>query len=238
MARVLRYTMAKSRRRHVNTDTREIPLFSIAEASFCLRIPATTIRQWIWGRPFETKDGRTKFSAPIMSAADTKHGLLSFVNLAEAHVLQATRDHGIPMDAVRDALTYVEKQTGSPHPLVTEDFYVHGKGLFIKRLSEILNASKHGQIAFDWLDECLERLVRDSDGLPYRLFPLRLNPERRVMVDLNIGSAQPVVTGTGILAEVLHGRFHSGESFSELAKDYGVDERSIEHAVRYIDAAA
>lgn len=214
-------SLVKMSKRRTPQDEREQPLFNIADAAFYLGIRATTLRQWVWGRPYQSS-GVTKFSSPLIKAADPRRGFLSFVNLAEAHVLQATRDREIAMPDVRTALTYIERQTGSKHPLITEEFFTAGKNLFIKRLQQIVNASKDGQIALDFLDSYLERVIRDDSGLPYRLFPMRANPERRVMVDLFIASAQPTIADTGILAEVIHGRFHSGETIAELAIDYDV----------------
>jgi uncharacterized protein (DUF433 family) len=219
-------------------DQRMIPLFRISEAAHYVNIPESTLTQWVYGRKFPTRSGQIQWSKRLIQAADERRGLLSFVNLAEAHVLQATRERDIPMKSVRAAIDYVVEQTGSNHPLVTQEFYTFGKSLFLRKLNEIVNASMSGQLALEWLDPYLERLVRDDTGLPYRVFPMQENPESLIMLDLRLGSGQPVITGTGILAEVICGRFETGETAAELAADYNIDERAVEHAVRYIKAAA
>lgn len=227
------------RRKTQPTDLREVPMYHLAEAAYYVNVPETTLSQWFYGRKFRGSDGRVRWSEPLIEPADIKRGLLSFANLAEAHVLQATRDRHIPMDNVRSALRYVRERSHDRHPLISQEFYTHQKDLFIKRLAEIINASKGGQIAFDLLDPYLDRLVRDSSGLPFRLFPMRANPERNVMCDLHIASGQPVLTDTGILAQVVFDRNKAGESSEELAADYGVSQRAVEHAIQYIaDAAA
>jgi uncharacterized protein (DUF433 family) len=142
------------------------------------------------------------------------------------------------MQSVREALQYVSQRTTALHPLIAEDFYTAGKDLFIKVLSEIVNASKYGQIEMEFLDPYLKRLVRDEYGLLYRLFPMRANDELRVMLDLKIASGQPVITDTGVLAQVLYERNQAGETSDDLASDYGLEQRAVEHAIRYFEAAA
>ena len=216
-------------------DVRELPIYSVTEAAFYIGIPVSTLRAWTRGRRYKVGK-KVHWFRPLIQPADPATGRLSFANVAEAHVLQATRERSVPLSGVRDSLEYLRQQVDSAHPLITQEFFTHQKELFIKQL-RIVNVSRFGQLALDFLDPYLDRLVRDKSGLPFRLFPMRANPERRVMLDLNIASGQPVLTGTGILAEVLYGRFKAGESTIELAADYGVDERTIEDAVRYVEAA-
>jgi uncharacterized protein (DUF433 family) len=219
-------------------DPREVPMYEVAVAASYVGIPASTLRTWVFGRPFPVAD-RLHWSDRLIEPADEKRRLLSFANLAEAHILQATREHRIPVKKVRTALDYLRDQApGIRHPLLTEDFYAFQKDLFIKRLQEIVNVGRGGQLALDFLDSYLERLVRDESGLPFRFFPMRQNRDRHVMVDMHISSGQPVLAETGILAEILHGRNIAGESAEEIARDYGLDERSVIDAIRYIAAAA
>jgi uncharacterized protein (DUF433 family) len=239
-SKIIPHPSMVKRRLTIVRDIREAPMYAIGSAAFYLNIASTTLDQWFYGRKYRTRDGRTGWSDPLIEPADKKRGLLSFANMAEAHVLQATRDKRIPMLNVREALTWARRQWPTvPHPLITRDFHTHGKYLFVKTLSEIINASKGGQVEMgDFLDPYLERLVRDESGLPFRLFPMRNNPSSNVMLDLHIASGQPVITDTGILAQVLYERNGAGETEDELARDYGLDKRTVEDAIRYIEAAA
>ena len=79
-----------------NTDPRESPVYSMAEAARYLRLAPATLRSWILGRPYPKHAG-AGFSHPLISIVDRKDQLLSFTNLVEAHVLAALRaDHGLP----------------------------------------------------------------------------------------------------------------------------------------------
>jgi len=62
-----------------------------------LRVPLATLRSWVRGRYYPTERGQ-KFFKPIIELPDSKLASLSFVNLVEAHVLDAIRrEHKIPL---------------------------------------------------------------------------------------------------------------------------------------------
>src|SRR5690348_2974720 len=85
-------------------DSRELPLYTVREAATYLGVQSTTLSTWIFGRHYATKAGR-QFWEPVIIPADAKFGLLSFFNLAEAHILAATRyKFKVPFNAVRAAI--------------------------------------------------------------------------------------------------------------------------------------
>src|SRR2546426_12555661 len=91
-------------------DPRESPVYSISEAAHYLRVPQATLRSWVVGRYYPTVHGK-KFFKPIIDLADKVHHLLSFMDLVEAHVLDAIRrEHGVSLSKVRIALNYLKKR--------------------------------------------------------------------------------------------------------------------------------
>src|SRR5581483_804266 len=85
-------------------DLRNLPAYSIREAARYLGIPVTTLKSWVMGRPYPSGTG-TRFFAPIIHIPDRNQNLLSFINLVEAHVLNATRKyHNVPLKNIRKAL--------------------------------------------------------------------------------------------------------------------------------------
>lgn len=217
------------------SDPREVPLYNLTEASLYLRIPTSTLRSWTRGRAYPTRHG-SKFFEPLIELADEAAGLMSFANLAEAHVLQATRDKNIPVPRVRAALDYVQQHWPSRHPLITADFHHFGKELFLKQIeSDPINASRLGQLGMKpILDELLERLERDSTGYPIRIFPIKT---QRLVLDIHVASGQPVIRGTRIQARNLWSRRMAGDSVPKLAASYGLSEGDVEEAIRHFNAA-
>jgi hypothetical protein len=110
----------KTDKPHNGRDLRAVPAYGINEAAHYLGIPKATLRSWVLGRHYPTETGK-RFFRPIIEFPDKEQRLLSFVNLVEAHVLDAIRRaHGIALWRVRKAIDYLKKQLGSSHPLAEQ----------------------------------------------------------------------------------------------------------------------
>lgn len=217
-------------------DIREVPSYTLQEASHYLRIPVTTLRSWIRGRRYPVKEGQRDFK-PLIATPD-RSPLLSFINLVEAHVLSAIRkDHRVPLVSVRKALDYLSRQYPSKHPLADHLFETDGVDLFVRKYGRLENISKDGQLAMaDILHAYLRRIERDPSGLPIKLYPFTRNRQleepKAVVIDPTISFGRPVVSGTGIATQVIAERYKAGESTEELAEDYGLSTSQIEEAIR------
>jgi uncharacterized protein (DUF433 family) len=221
-------------------DPRETPRYSISEGALFIHLPEKTLRSWVSGRSFPTIRGE-KHSPPIIVPADPQTGSLSFYNLIEAHILKSTRQRDeVPMKAIRDALDNVAEAYPSPHPLITQEFLTDGRFLFVKRLNDLINATKMGQLGIEpILKDYLNRIDRDSLGKPVTLYPfIPTRPtSRSVSIKYSVSSGAPVITGTGVLVSVIWGRKQAGDTLAELAADYEIDQAKIEDAIEYLDAA-
>ena len=221
----------------LRNDPRELPAYSIPEGAHYLRIPVATLRSWVLGRYYPTESG-PRFFEPIIDLPDQHRGVLSFINLVEAHVLAAIRrKHRLPLPQVRQALHYVEKQFPSKHPLADQRFETDGLNLFVQKWGQLINISQYGQLAIRRLLEAhLRRIERDRDGLPTRLYPFtrKFEPEepRVVVIDPFVSFGRPVIVGTGIPTAVVAERYKAGETIDELAQDYGYQRLGIEEAIR------
>jgi uncharacterized protein (DUF433 family) len=210
-------------------DVREFPRYSISEAAFYVRIPATTLHAWTQGQDYMASTGVHRTFKPLIALADKENKLLSFYNLVEAHILRSTTERGVPFRNIRKALDYVHETIPGKHPLLTHDFETSGKELFIQHLGATINATAHGQVAMrEILDKYLTLIPRDAYGLPLKVFPIH---SRRLAIDPLFSSGKPVVKDRGITASVLWGRNKSGESELEIAKDYGLTEIEVKEAI-------
>jgi uncharacterized protein (DUF433 family) len=84
----------------------------------------------------------------------------------------------------------------------------------------------------------LERIERDSKGLPLRLYPFTrpvdssgaaANP-KIVAVNPSVSFGRPSVGG--VATSIIWSRFLAGDSPAHLAEDYGLAPESIEEAIR------
>ncbi|MGH9747133.1 MAG: DUF433 domain-containing protein [Candidatus Acidiferrales bacterium] len=214
-------------------DLREFPRYGISEAAFYIRIPATTLLAWTRGQDYRTKQGAHRTFEPLIELADPDNKFLSFYNLVEAHMLRSTTERGVPLKNVRKALEYIRETLPGKHPLLMHDFEVSGKEVFIQHLGDTVNATRYGQLAMrKILEKHLRRIVRDTHGLPLKVFPIN---SRRLVIDPQFSSGKPIVKGRGIVASVLSGRKKTGETIPEIARDYGLTKLEVKQAIEDYD---
>lgn len=227
--------MPKKRLLRLVGDVREHPRYSVDEAAAYLHIPASTLKAWVRGQNYRSSGKHHVFRA-IISAADPANKLLSFYNLAEAHILRATRERDVPLKNVRSALDYIRKtMPRSPHPLLNYKLWTSGQDMFIEHLGSLINATAQGQVAMrEILTNYLKRIEWDVMGMPVQIFPVY---SKHIAINASLSSGKPVLKGTGIMVAMLSERRNSGETIRELAKDYGLDPLEIEEAIQEYAAA-
>jgi len=222
-------------------DPRNIPTYGIRESAHMLKIPPDTLTSWIRGRSYPTMHGTKRFH-PLITLPDDELPLLSFINLIEAHVLDAIRyKDKLPLDNVRDGVKHLREKYHSEHPLVEFEFQHDGVDLFIELASrDIVNVSRQGQLAMrEVVQAHLRRIARDAKGSAVALYPfLKREPHpteepKLVLIDPRISFGKPILVGVGVPTSVVVDRHQAGESIAELANDYGCEEEEIQKAIDY-----
>jgi uncharacterized protein (DUF433 family) len=214
-----------------------MPAYGILEAAHYLRIPIATLRSWIRGRYYPIEHGK-RFFKPLIELPNAKLLSLSFVNLVEAHILDAIRrEHNIALPKVRIALDYVKRHLGSQHPLANLKFETDGVDLLLTRYEQLISVSQAGQLAMkQMLAAHLRRVEHDAAGLAVRLYPFtrKRQPDepKIIVIDPFISFGRPTIIGTGIATSIVAERYKAGESIDELANDYGCERGYVEEAVR------
>ena len=215
-----------------------MPAYGISEAAHYLRIPLATLRSWVRGRFYPTEAGQKHFK-PIISLPDPKLAALSFVNLVEAHVLDAIRrEHQVPFPNVRSAVSYVQRQFGSKHPLAEQRFETDGVNLFVSRFEKLVSVSEPGQPAIrELIQAYLRRIEYDLSRFAVRLYPFTrkddLDQSKSVVIDPYISFGRPTIRDTGVSTSIIAERYQAGDSMEALADDYGFKGSQIEEALRF-----
>lgn len=214
----------------------ELPAYSIGDAARCLNLPTSTVRSWVLGRRYETAQGVTQ-AKPVIHVADRRAGHLSFVNLVEVHVLAAIRrHHRVRLPEIRKAVTYLERKLGTRHPLTEVQMMTDGTSLFVEKYGELINVSQEGQLAMKRVLELyLDRVERDPDDVPIRLFPFTKDDDdgRLIFIDPRVQFGRPCIAGTRVPALEVAERFRAGESTIEIADDFELTGEQVEAAIRY-----
>jgi uncharacterized protein (DUF433 family) len=227
-------------------DPRLLPIYSVREAAHYLRIPQNTLRSWIHGRYYPTKDGKRFFPPiiqppkPFFDDEEQKLLSLSFINLIEAHVLSAIRQvHGLPLYKARDSVTFLREKFGSEHPLADFDLETDRMNLFIRRFGEVLNVSQPRQLFMESIVKVfLQRIDRNAEGAPLRFYPFTRKEHftaqdpKLVVIDPYVAWGRAVLRDSGIPTSMIVQRFWAGDSIPHLADDYDRDAADIEEAIR------
>lgn len=217
-------------------DLRERPAYSIPVAAHYLQMPVATLRSWVLGRTYPTEAGARRFK-PLIALSQESPPLMSFHNLAEAHVLCAIRrEQRIGLGPIRKALDYVGRKFHSVHPLLDHRFETDGAALFVRHLGKLVDVSASGQeVMREVLDARLRRLERE-DLQVARLYPFtraaELASPRTVLIDPRVAFGRPVLASRGIATGIIAERYKAGESIDDLANDYGCPGSEIEEALR------
>jgi uncharacterized protein (DUF433 family) len=173
---------------------------------------------------------------PLIDLADKQGHLLSFVNLAEAHVLSACRrTHHIPLQNVRLALDFVSHEFRSDHPLIEQEFATDGVSLFVENLGLLRDATAHGQIVMREFAEHLKRLEREDDRV-IRLYPFTrpslADSPRSIFIDPRVSFGRPVLAKVRVPTTAIVERYLAGEAIEHLARDYDCETLDVQEAIR------
>ena len=215
-------------------DPRHVPLYSIPECARYLGLPVPTVRNWVSGND----------SDPLILPAGSDPTALSFINLVELHVMAALRrHHRVPMQRVRTAAEFLERELCVEHPLARRELSTDGFSVFTEHLDQLLNLSARGQLEMREVVQIYLRRVEhdDENGLAARLFPFTREDRQKaptlIVIDPSVSFGRPVVMGSGVRAEVIVDFFNAGETIADLANEYRLAPYQIEEAVRYALAA-
>jgi uncharacterized protein (DUF433 family) len=217
-------------------DPTRVPAYGIPEAAHYLGIPETTLSAWAFGQ----RMGNTRAFVPVIHVEDQTRRALSFVNLVEAHVLDALRNrHRVSLQKVRLALGYLSTNLPSDHPLADNQFATDGLDLFVEKYGELINVSRDGQLAMkEVLAAYLSRIERNAVGHAIKLFPftrntrLGLEQPKTVVINPKVSFGRPILAGTSIPTAVIADRYKAGDAIAVLAEDYHRSALEIEEAIR------
>ncbi len=224
------------------SDLRNSPAYTLAEAARYLKLAPATLRSWVLGRRYPTAGGDGHFH-PLIRPASPQPPLLSFWNLIEAHVLRSLRtEHGVPVQALRQALAYAEKQLQIQRLLLRKELCTDAGEVFLDRYGQLINLSASGQLAMRRVFAAhLKRVEWDEWMFPVRLYPFLSadtpTPDHPIAIDPNISFGRPVVFRVGISTAAIAERIDAGEAVNDIAKDYELSPEEVEQAVLYERAA-
>lgn len=220
-------------------DPRLAPAYTVAEAARYLRMPAPTVRSWIVGRDYPTRDGRGRFK-PVVEIPDDPSHRLSFRNLIELAALRALRtEHEFKLSAVRTALDYARRKLKVSDLLASRDLHARPGELFLERYGQLISLNRAGQLGIQAVLRGLLRRIDWDGGNAVSFFPPPPNraEAKTLMINPRISFGRPVIARIGVTTSAVVDRVNAGEDPAEIAKDYGATGDEIMDALAYERAA-
>ena len=202
-------------------------LYSIAEAAQYLGLPYSTLQGWVnpgAGREaLVTSLGRKGYDASI-----------PFIGLAEAFVLQAARQAGVPRTRIRPGVEAVKAELGLEHALASELLFTDGAELLVRYAVEdddLEVARTRQRQLTETVRHQLRLITYAGDGYAARL-QLPGYGSADVIVDPSVAFGYPVVKGKGARVKDILDRFWAGEGLRAIANDFDLDEETAEALLR------
>lgn len=219
------------------------PRYAVPQAASFIERPTSTVRRWAIGNVRKHR-GVSRRDEPLIVVDGNVFDQfpLSFLNLLELRFLAAYRIR-VPLQSIRRALEFSASELGVDRPLLSLEFKVHGKSLFL-RFAEggsdayLMNASRRGQLAWpSALDDFIESVDYDErEHSAYRWWPLgRSTP---VIVDTLLNGGIPSTALSGVRTNAIAVHRSEGLEVPEIADDVGASEDEVRAALRFERVAA
>ena len=218
------------------------PLFTAMEVAQYVRIPPTTLRNWVRGYDYPIKRG-LRHSEPIVRSLDApgRQPRIPFIGLTEALVVSAFRRQGLPMTKIKTSLDAIEREIGVEHALANKSMYTAGErascGTTPKRAKTRRSRSwwdpSSGQRVFtEPVRQYLKLITYDSDLWPQKVY-LPGFALSKVVVDMRRGFGQPILERHRLRVQDITDRWYYGrDTIEEIAADLELNSNEVQDVIR------
>ena len=205
-----------------------VPIYTLSEAAGYLRLNVSTLRYWTHppkGEPLVT-------TLP----ASGHQPSLPFIGFAEAFVITAAKDAGVPDHRIRPGVEGIRRRAGGlEHALASKLVCTDGAEIFLDVLDdEDLDVARTDQRAFRKAVESRLKLIEYDPADDYaRRLRLPEYKKAEVTIDPRVAGGRPLLRrGVGVRVKDLRDRVAAGESERSVARDFGVPLGEVKEIVR------
>ena len=212
-----------------------IGLYTPAEASLYTGIPAADIRRWLFGY---TAHGVQYPGILNSELADLNEGVLGFHDLLEIRFVHAFRQHGVSLQAIRNASQQAKELFNQAYPFTCKRFQTDGRSIFATVLSETGDESLLDLIKRQY---AFEQVIKPSlyEGIDYteseaaqRWYPVKSS--KAIVLDPSRNFGKPVLTAAGIDTATIFSAYKTeGKDTKRVALLYEISTAAVEAAVHF-----
>jgi uncharacterized protein (DUF433 family) len=206
-------------------------ILNLTEAARLLAVPQQTFHRW--ARGYERGEALIHVLPP-----DTARSSVTFMALAEAHVLAALRSAGVRPQRIRPALRTLQRQFGTAYVLVAPQLATDGIDVLwdFSRSAEgegLIEGRTGQHVIREIVEDYLRYVIRGDDGLPTQL-QLRAFEPFKVVVDPLRGFGQPKFEGSGARVADVAAMLKAGEDAHAVAEEFGISVDDVRAAARVL----
>jgi len=210
-----------------------VGLYTPAEASRLLRVPAGKIVRWLRGHEVKGK-WYDRLWRPQIDLGDDKT-YLGFRDLMEMRTAHAFMERGVSAIMIRRAIEEARRYVDDERPLSTKKFMTDGRSIFLEIADESGDAKLidlfKGQYAFKRIIEASLRGVEFEGIVPARWWPASM--AQKIVVDPDRSFGQPIEADSGVPTSVLAAAAKAEGSVEAAACIWQVPAQSVKRAVKF-----
>ncbi len=155
--------------------------------------------------------------------------MITFGDLVSLRIICALRHAGVSFTEIRTAEAWLRNSTGERWPFATERLWAGQGQVFTDFSNRVLSASRHGQLALDFL---VNYLIPIS-GLTFddsTRYADSWSPASEVLMRPTIQFGAPCVKGTRTPTSAIWGMVYAGDAIELVASGYGLSQRQVQAA--------
>lgn len=205
-------------------------IFTVHEAASYIDIPYSTLRHWV-----------TAADAPPLISTNRSRGhapRLSFLAFAEAFVIAAAKQAGVPANRIREGVEAVRRTIGVDYALATHRLYVDKAELLVApeggvdlAAPEDLEVARTRQIQMTrTVVQQLRHISYGSDGVAVSL-TLPKFAHAKVVVDPQQAFGAPIISRTGTRIRDIVSLWRADEDIRDIAYDFDLSVEEVEDVI-------
>jgi uncharacterized protein (DUF433 family) len=207
-------------------------LLDVSDAARFLGIPRPTLRRWAFGYAH---------GDPLLHVVDSaghREAQVTFIAMAEAHVLEALRLAGVRVARIRPALNRLAEQFGREYVLVAPNLATDGIDVLwdFSRTEEgqgLMEGHTGQMVMREIVEDYLKYLTWADDGFP-RMLELRYCQPSKVVMDPYRAFGQPIFEASRTRVRDVANMLNAGEDPQVVADEHGVSIDDVRTAARVL----
>lgn len=163
---------------------------------------------------------------------------VTFIALAEAHVLDALREAGVRPQKIRPALDKLKEEFGREYVLAARELATDGVDVLwdfsqTEAGRELITGDTGQGVIREIVEDYMSYIAWDDSGYPSELWLRHWLPSK-VTVDVRRSFGQPIFSRTGVRVADVAGMMKPGESAETVADEFGISVGDARAAARIL----